>query len=261
VIRLRRLISQSHDDAVKVPQLTVYFWVIKILTTAMGEATSDYLVKRFSPPLVVMVGLVGCAGALAWQLGTPRYVPQVYWTAVAMVSVFGTMAADVVHVGLHVPYLVSAVTLAAALALVFWLWDRQEGTLSIHSITTRRRELFYWAAAVVTFALGTATGDLTAISFHLGYLSSGLLFVAVFAIPAVLFLARRRHGVFCFWFAYIATRPLGASFADWIAKPQHSGGLGRGDGIVAGVLTVLIVALVAFLSISGTDVQPTLAST
>jgi uncharacterized membrane-anchored protein len=140
------------------------------------------------------------------------------------------------------------------LAVVFWLWDRQEGTLSIHSIDTRPRELFYWAAAVITFALGTATGDLTAITFKLGYLSSGLLFIGVFAVPAVYFALRRRHGVFCFWFAYIATRPMGASFADWIAKPRHDGGLGHGDGIVAGVLGLAIVALVGYLSLSGADV-------
>lgn len=256
MIALRRLIPRSDQHAVKVPQLTVYFWIIKILTTAMGEATSDYLVNKFSPPAVVLVGFVAFALVIVWQLRTPRYVPHVYWTAVVMVSVFGTMAADVVHVGAHIPYLVSAVTLAIALAVVFWLWDRQEGTLSIHSITTQPRELFYWSAAVVTFALGTATGDLTAITFHLGYLSSGLMFIGVFALPTLFFLARRRHGVFCFWFAYIATRPLGASFADWIAKPRHSGGLGHGDGIVAGVLTVAIVALVVFVSVSGIDTTP-----
>jgi uncharacterized membrane-anchored protein len=125
--------------------------------------------------------------------------------------------------------------------------------LSIHSIVTQRRELFYWATAVVTFALGTAVGDLTAITFNLGYLSSGLLFVAVFAVPALAYLFSRKHGVFYFWFAYIVTRPLGASFADWIAKPKSAGGLGRGDGIVAGVLAVLIVAFVAYLSMSKVD--------
>jgi uncharacterized membrane-anchored protein len=248
------------DAAIKVPQLTVYFWIIKILTTAMGEATSDYLVNRFSPPVVVVIGFAVFAAALAWQLRTPRYVTHVYWTAVLMVSVFGTMAADVVHVGLHIPYIVSAVGLAVALGAVFWLWDRQEHTLSIHSIDSRPRELFYWAAAVVTFALGTATGDLTAITFHLGFLSSGLMFIGVFLVPCLLFFITRRNGVFYFWFAYIATRPLGASFADWVAKPRSGGGLGHGDGIVTAVLGVLIVALVGYLSVSGADRQPEPAS-
>jgi uncharacterized membrane-anchored protein len=251
----RRTVQSVRDQAIKVPQLTAYFWIIKILTTAVGEATSDYLVNRLSPPVVVVIGFVVFAAAIAWQLRTPRYVPHVYWTAVVMVSIFGTMAADVVHVGLHVPYIASVVALGITLATVFWLWDRNEGTLSIHSINTRPRELFYWAAAVVTFALGTATGDLTAVSLKLGYFSSGLLFVGVFAVPSLLFAVRRRHGVFCFWFAYIATRPLGASFADWVAKPRHAGGLGHGDGIVVVVLGVVIVALVAYLSASGADVQ------
>jgi len=255
----QRAAGTLHEQAIKVPQLTVYFWIIKILTTAVGEASSDYLVKRFSPPVVVLIGFVVFAAAITWQLKTPRYVPKVYWTAVVMVSVFGTMAADVVHVGLHVPYMVSTVALGVALAAVFWLWDRSEGTLSIHSINTRPRELFYWAAAVVTFALGTATGDLTAVSFKLGYFSSGLLFIGVFAVPSLLFAARRRHGVLCFWFAYVATRPLGASFADWVAKPRHDGGLGHGDGLVVVVLGLLIVALVGYLSASGADVQVSVA--
>jgi uncharacterized membrane-anchored protein len=245
--------ESSRSTAIKVPQLTIFFWIIKILTTAMGEAVSDYLVNRASPPLVVVVGFGAFVAALVWQLRTPRYEPYVYWATALMVSVFGTMGADVVHVGLHVPYIVSAVGLAVVLAVVFWLWDRQEGTLSIHSIDTRPRELFYWAAAVVTFALGTATGDLTAVTFRLGYFSSGLLFIGVFAVPSLYFLARRRHGILCFWFAYIATRPLGASFADWVAKPRRDGGLGHGDLLVSAALAVAFLLFVGFVSATDVD--------
>ncbi len=245
---------------VKVPELTIYFWVIKLLTTAMGEATSDFLVNHANPPLAVVVGFIFFAAALVWQLSREEYAPQVYWSVALMVSIFGTMAADAVHVALGVPYAVSAVGLAIALALVFWFWDRTEHTLSIHSVETRRRELFYWAAAVVTFALGTAMGDLTAVTFHLGFFSSGLLFAGVFALPALYFAATRRHGIFCFWFAYIATRPLGASFADWAAKPKSSGGLGAGDGIVAAVLGLLILVGVVYLALTGVD-RPGAAAT
>ena len=139
----------------KVPEITVYFWIIKILTTAMGEATSDYMVHRLNPYLAVGFGFVAFAVAMALQFKAPSYVPWVYWLAVLMVAVFGTMAADVLHVEFGVPYLVSSLVFAVGLAVVFGAWYRSEGTLSIHSIYTRRRETFYWAAVLATFAMGT----------------------------------------------------------------------------------------------------------
>ena len=239
---------------VKVPEMTVYFWIVKILTTALGEAVSDYLVNRYSPPLMVIIGFVAFVAALALQFRTPRYVAWVYWLAALMVSVFGTMAADVVHIGMGVPYSASTILGVVALVVVFVWWNRSEGTLSIHSIYTPRREMFYWATALITFALGTATGDLTAITFHLGYLSSGVLFAVVFAMPAVMFGVFRRHGVMAFWFAYIATRPFGASFADWFAKPHSARGLGHGGGPVSLILAVLLGGFVVFLTASRVDV-------
>jgi uncharacterized membrane-anchored protein len=241
--------------ALRVPEITAYFWAIKALSTAMGESTSDYLVHAMNPELAVALGFVGFVAALALQLRMRRYIAWTYWLAVVGVGVFGTMAADVLHVGFGVPYIASSVLYAIALAAVFTGWYRTEKTLSIHSVDTPRRELFYWAAVVATFAMGTALGDLTATTFGLGYFASGLLFAAVIAIPAIGYWRLRWNAIFCFWFAYVATRPLGASFADWMGKPKSAGGLGLGDGPVALALTIAIFCLVAFLAITRRDVQ------
>ncbi len=246
--------------ALRVPEITAYFWAIKALSTAMGESTSDYLVHAMDPKIAVVLGFIGFVAALALQFRVRRYIAWTYWLAVVGVGVFGTMAADVLHVGFGVPYIASSVLYAIALAAVFGGWYRTEKTLSIHSVDTPRRELFYWAAVVATFAMGTAVGDLTATTFGLGYLASGLLFAAVIAIPAIGYWRLRWNAVFCFWFAYVATRPLGASFADWLGKPKSVGGLGLGDGSVALALAAAIFCLVAFLAITRRDVQRTRSS-
>ena len=232
-----------------VPEVGALFWVIKVLTTGMGEATSDFFVRTIDPVIAVGLGFVLFVVALVLQFAVRRYVPWVYWLAVVAVSVFGTMAADVTHIVLGVPYAVSAASFAIALAIVFVVWHRVEGTLSIHSITTRRREFFYWATVLVTFALGTATGDLTATTLHLGYLASGLLFAVVIVIPAIGWRVFGLNSVAAFWFAYIVTRPLGASFADWMGVSHARGGLAWGTGAVSLALTVLIAAFVAVLSV------------
>lgn len=239
----------------KVPAVTFLFWVIKLLTTAMGESTSDFLVFHFNPYLAVISGCIVFIAVLWLQFRTRRYIPWVYWLTVLMVAVFGTMAADVLHVVLGVPYLVSTIGFAIALAIILILWQRTEGTLSIHSITTSRRELFYWATVLATFALGTAAGDLAAFTFNLGFLTAGIIFAIIFAIPAIGHKLFRWNSIFSFWFAYILTRPLGASFADWTGKVPSVGGLGWGDGPVAGVLAVLIVIFVGYLQITHKDVD------
>ena len=238
---------------VKVPRVTVYFWVIKILTTALGEATSDYLVHRFNPYLAVIGGFCAFVIALAIQFRVRGYVPWAYWLAVVMVAVFGTMAADVLHVEFAVPYIASTLLFAVVLTVVFTSWYRSERTLSIHSINTPRRESFYWAAVLATFAMGTAVGDLVAYTAGLGFLSAGLVFAALFAIPGIGYRFFNLNAIFAFWFAYVMTRPLGASFADWMGKSHAGRGLGYGDGPVALVLAVLIVSLVGYLSITGAD--------
>ena len=239
--------------------ITAWFWVIKVFTTAQGEATSDYFVHlpRVSPYLVVAGGFVVFLAAMALQLRVRRYIPAVYWLAVTMVAVFGTMCADAIHIQLGVPYWATTAAFAVAVAVVFWAWHRTEGTLSIHSIVTLRRELFYWAAVLATFALGTAWGDLMAFTLNLGFLTAGILFAVVIAIPA---LARRFAGmgpVLAFWFAYVITRPLGASFADWMGFPTtvHDA-LGWGHGAVSLLFTALIAAAVTFLAASRVDAEP-----
>jgi uncharacterized membrane-anchored protein len=239
----------------KVPRVTIYFWIIKILTTAVGESTSDYLVHRFNPYVVVIGGFFAFAIAIALQFSVRRYIAAVYWLAVAMVAVFGTMAADVAHIEFGIPYVVSTVLFAIALGIVFTAWYKSERTLSIHSINTPRRETFYWAAVLATFAMGTAAGDLAAYTARLGFLSAGVLFALVFAIPGIAYRLHTLRAVPAFWLAYILTRPLGASFADWTGKSRHNGGLGLGDGPVSLVLTICIVALVGYLSVNHIDAE------
>jgi uncharacterized membrane-anchored protein len=241
--------------ALRVPEITVAFWVIKGLSTALGESTSDYLVHAMSPQLAVVLGFVGFVVALALQFRMGRYVAWTYWFAVVMVGTFGTMAADVVHVGFHVPYTASTILYAVVLIAVFAAWQRTEKTLSIHSIDTPRREAFYWATVGATFAMGTALGDFTAYTLHLGYFPSAFIFAAVIVLVALGYRLMRWNAILSFWFAYVVTRPLGASIADGLAKPHHVSGAGIGDGPVVLVLSVLIVVLVAYLAITKTDVQ------
>ena len=238
----------------KVPEVTIYFWIVKLLTTAMGESTSDYLVYHIDPYVAVALGGAGLLASLVLQLAVRRYVAWIYWLAVVMVAIFGTMAADVIHVVLGIPYLVSTVFFLIVLAIIFSAWYASERTLSIHSINTRRRELFYWAAVMATFALGTAAGDLTAATLNLGYFSSGLLFAVLFAAPGLARWLLGLNGIAAFWFAYIMTRPLGASFADWFGKSSF-GGLGLGDAWVVLVLTILIVGFVAYLTVTRKDIK------
>jgi uncharacterized membrane-anchored protein len=232
----------------KVPEVTPSFWLTKVLTTGMGEATSDYLVHQLLPIVAVALGAAGLGVALVLQFATRRYSPWVYWLAVAMVAIFGTMAADFLHVELGVPYVISTAFFAVALAAVFTLWYRIERTLSIHTIDSPRREAFYWLTVVTTFALGTAAGDMTATTLHLGYFLSGLLFAALIAVPAVAHRWFRLNPIVAFWFAYIVTRPLGASFADWLGVSHARGGLDWGTGGVSIGTTILIVAVVASLT-------------
>jgi uncharacterized membrane-anchored protein len=233
----------------KVPEVTVWFWIIKVLTTGMGETASDLLARVLGPVPAVAAGGVALVASLAVQLTVRRHIAWVYWTAVVMVSVFGTMAADVLHVGLGVPYAISAPAFLAVLAAVFVLWYASERTLSIHSIRTRRREMFYWAAVLATFALGTAAGDLTATA-GLGYVGSVLLFAAAICVPALAHRFSGLNAVTAFWAAYVITRPLGASLADWMAVNHSRGGLALGLEPVTLAWTLAILGFVAYLAAS-----------
>ncbi|MFD7450965.1 hypothetical protein [Kitasatospora sp. NPDC059827] len=229
----------------KVPAVDGWFWLVKVLTTGMGETLSDFLAKTFDPVLAVAAAGLLLAVALLVQLRTRRCVPGLYWAVVVLVSVFGTMVADVAHVALGVPYALSAGSLAVALAVLFLLWHRVEGSLAIDRVTGLRRELFYWSAVLVTFALGTALGDLTAATLHLGYLVAGLGFALLIAIPAVAARSGWVGPVAGFWWAYVLTRPLGASFADWLGVGADRGGIGLGTGPVSLALAVLMAVSLA----------------
>ncbi len=240
--------------AAKVPEVILVFWFVKILTTAGGEATSDYL-KTFGnfegggiEVLVIVVGL-------ALQLERRRYGAFAYWSLAFAIAITGTGVADFLHLDAHIPYAGTTVLWAVILAAIFWLWQRSEGTLSIHSITTQRREAYYWATVFATFALGTALGDYTANSLNLGYLDSGILFGVVILIPALARWQLGLDGIAAFWMSYVVTRPLGASFADYISKPHNLSGINFGDGPTAIVFAVAVFVLVSYLALARPDIQ------
>jgi uncharacterized membrane-anchored protein len=251
-------VPTHHALASKVPVVTAAFWILKILTTGMGEAASDALV-RAGGAVAVAGTAVALVVSFVLQFRASRYVPWIYWLTVAMIGIFGTMAADLPHF-LGVPvWVISAVYLTAVL-MIFYLWHRAEGTLSFDSINTRRRETFYWAAVVATFALGTAVGDWTAQSWGLGNLGSGIMFAALILLPVA---ARRWLGfdaVAAFWIAYVLTRPLGASFADWMGSPTGRGGLGFEMAYVAVGWLLAIAAFVAYLAVTREDARTDLPS-
>jgi len=234
-----RVRTQPAPRPQRVPDPSGMFWVLKLLTTGVGEVASDFLVKTFDPVPVVLLAAVGFTGVAVLQLTARRYVPWRYWSFVLAVAVFGTMIADVAHLVVGVPYAISTPPFAVVLAGVFIAWRRTEGTLSVHSVDSQRREFFYWATVISTFALGTAFGDLTATTLGLGYLGSAFLFAGLFAVSAVLF----RFGLpatGAFWWAYVLTRPLGASIADWLALPSTRGGLDLGYPAITAVGIALI---------------------
>lgn len=240
--------------AVKVPEIIFLFWVVKILTTAGGEVTSDFL-KNW--------GNIGGGGteialfviALVLQFATRRYQALAYWSLAYAIAIAGTGLSDFLHLDVHIPYIGTTLMWAVILAVVFWTWYRSEGTLSIHSITTQRREAFYWATVFVTFALGTALGDFTATSLNMGYLPSGLFFFGLILIPALAWWRFGLNSVVAFWAAYIMTRPLGASFADWISKPANLTGLNFGNGRTALLFAVAVFGLVGYLAVLKPDIQ------
>lgn len=240
--------------AAKVPEVIFVFWVVKILTTAGGEATSDYF-KTW--------GNIGGGGAevalfviaLVVQFGTRRYRAFAYWFLAYAIAIFGTGVADFLHLDVKIPYAGTTLLWAVVLIAVFWIWNHSERTLSIHSVTTQRREAFYWATVFATFALGTALGDFTAQALGLGYLASGFLFGVLILIPALAWWRLGLNAIAAFWLSYVMTRPLGASFADYISKPHRLSGIGFGDGPTAVVFTVAVAVLVAYLAIARPDIQ------
>lgn len=241
----------------RVPEITALFWIVKICTTGMGEAFSDYLNfgLRISHATLLIGGALVLIGALALQFSKKRYISWSYWLVVVVISIYGTILADVIGDILGIPFFVSALAYMVLLAITLALWHRVEGSLSIHDVFTWRREAFYWATVLFTFALGTAVGDMTADTFHWGFLASGFVFIAAILIPAIGYRFLKFNEVFSFWFAYILTRPLGASFADWLSQSQKRGGIGFGTNVISLVLILIIVVLVGVMTVRQKDSQ------
>lgn len=240
--------------ASKVPEIIALFWVVKIFTTAGGEATSDWL-KNYGNfgggGAEVALMLVG----VTLQFGNRRYRAFSYWFLAYAIATFGTGVSDFLHLDVHIPYAGTTALWAVVLSVVFVVWHRCEGTLDIHSIHTQRREAFYWATVFATFALGTALGDFTATSLNLGYLSSGIIFAVLFLLPAIGWKFFGINSVVAFWTSYVLTRPLGASFADYFSKPANLSGIGFGDGPTALVFVVAVLVVVVYLTVVRPDVQ------
>jgi uncharacterized membrane-anchored protein len=243
----------------KVPEVTLVFWVIKILCTTVGETAADYLNENLGFGLTNTTLIAGAllAVLLLVQVRLRRYVPAAYWAVVVVISVFGTLITDNMTDRYNVPLTTSTPIFAVILAVVFAVWWARERTLSIHSIVTTRREAFYWLAILCTFALGTAAGDLVGEKADLGYAVSVLLFGGVIALIAFAHYVLRANAVLTFWLAYIMTRPLGASIGDGLSQHSHRyGGLGLGATSTSYVFLAGILALVAYLSVTRRDQTP-----
>jgi uncharacterized membrane-anchored protein len=246
-------LSNRSYAAPKVPEIFVVFWIAKLLTTGIGETASDYL-GSIDLVFAAVVGVGGFFAALYWQTRATSYHPIRYWVTVLMVAIFGTMIADGPHVALGSPYYVDASVYFVALCALLTWWRTSEGTLSVHSITTARRERFYWGTVLLTFGLGTALGDTTATNLHMGYWWSTILFGLLILLP---FAAWRlgANTVVCFWAAYSLTRPLGASIADGLAVSHKHGGLALTTRVVSGSGLALFVLLVAYIALTHSDVE------
>jgi len=242
----------------KVPEVTLYFWIIKILCTTVGETAADFLNVNLGFGLTNTTYAVGALllVVLGFQFRSRRYVPGIYWTAVVLISVVGTLFSDNLVDNLGVPLSTTTTAFAIALGLTFLIWYAFERTLSIHSITTTRREAFYWLAVLFTFALGTSAGDQVAEQYGLGYFPSILIFGAAIGLVALAHFRFRLGAIPAFWAAYILTRPLGASTGDWMSQPAANGGLGLGTTVTSLIFLATILGLVVFLAVSKVDQTP-----
>ncbi|MFE2164348.1 hypothetical protein ACFXB3_04670 [Streptomyces sp. NPDC059447] len=242
----------------KVPEVTIWFWIIKILCTTVGESFADWINMNLGVGLIstALIFSGALAAVLAWQLSAKRYIPFVYWLTVVVVSVTGTLYTDILTDSQGVPLALSSSVFAGVLAVVFGVWYARERTLSVHSITTRPRELFYWLAVLVTFALGTATGDWT---LELTGWTAGVSVLLPLGLIAAIVLGRRlgANAVLSFWLAYILTRPLGANLGDWLGSPSGDGGLGLGTALTSVIFLAAILATVVYLTRSRSDVIET----
>src|SRR5438874_1317390 len=240
----------------KVPEVTLYFWVIKVLCTTVGETASDYLSDNVGLGLTNTTFITGALliATLVFQFRARKYIPGIYWLGIVLISVVGTQITDNLTDNLGVSLVISTIAFAVALAFAFASWFASERTLSIHTIFTTRREAFYWLAVLFTFALGTAAGDLAAERLNLGYWISALMFAGAIAGVAVAHYRFAFNAVAAFWIAYILTRPLGASLGDYLSQPRSSGGLGLGTTATSFLFLAAILIVVVYLSVTRKDV-------
>ena len=241
----------------KVPAITAYFWIIKVLGTTVGETAADYLNDTLGLGLNKTSLVVGFALAVALfaQFRTRRYIPAAYWFVVVLVSIAGTLMTDNLVDGHGVSLIITTIGFTICLVATFVGWYASEHSLSIHTIVTRRREAWYWATILFTFALGTSAGDLLSEKINIGYWKSGLLFVAMIGCVVVARKAFKVGEVLTFWAAYILTRPLGASLGDYLLQKPKDGGLGLGTGLTTFVFLAVIIALVTYLTLTRTDLE------
>ncbi|WP_346900502.1 hypothetical protein [uncultured Roseibium sp.] len=234
----------------RVPQVTPDFWIVKLLAVTVGETAADYIAVNLglglSATSAIMSGFL--IAALVLQFAQRKYVPWIYWLAVVLISVVGTLITDNLVDNLGYSLESTTIGFSIALAATFGLWYAVEKTLSIHSIYTFRREAFYWLAILFTFALGTAAGDLVAEGLSLGYLSAGIAYSAVIGIIALAYFVFKVNGILAFWLAYIFTRPMGASFGDLLSQARADGGLGLGTTITSLIFLALIALVVVYMT-------------
>ncbi|WP_421578702.1 hypothetical protein [Shinella sp. M31] len=250
--------SPTHETSLatnRVPEVTLNFWLIKLMAVTMGETAADYLAVNlgFGLTATSLIMTAVLAVALVLQFRQKRYVPWSYWLAVVLISIVGTLVTDNLVDNFGVPLIATTILFTVALAVTFLLWFRSESTLSIHAIFTTRREVYYWLAILFTFALGTAAGDLVAEQFGLGYLATGILFGMIIASLTAGYFLMGLDAVLGFWLVYIFTRPLGASFGDLLSQPIRYGGLGLGTVITSALFLAAIAGIVALMSVGRTD--------
>jgi uncharacterized membrane-anchored protein len=241
----------------KVPEVTLYFWIIKIMCTTVGETAADFFNIDLHFGLTgtsLMMGTI-LSIILVMQVRSKKYIPWLYWTAVVMISIVGTLITDNLVDNFGIALETTTIAFGMVLLATFAAWYAMEKTLSIHSIFSTKRELFYWMAILFTFALGTAAGDLVAEGLSLGYPNSALLFGGMIGVVAIAYYGFKANTILAFWIAYILTRPLGASLGDYLSQPVTDGGLGLGTVITSSVFLATITGLVIFLTIIRSDVK------
>ena len=260
-MRLQPAWLKTEPVAAKVPEVTALFWVVKISTTAAGEAISDWIGLKHNIKWGFFLDVFIFFSALYLQFRARRYNAWTYWYLALAIATAGTGVADTMHLVLNMPYAVTSLFWLIVVGVAFYLWNRSEHTLDFHSITTNRREKYYWSLVLATFCLGTAVGDFAATTLHLGYIASAALFCGIILIPFTGWKFMKWNEVFAFWFAYVLTRPIGASFADYLSKGHNISGAAFGDWQTAFLLTVVVVGLVAYTAKARYDIQPEIPAT